>query len=41
MITVDTREKLPWSVYWTDNTYVIVTLSTSDYSNGNILINTE
>ncbi|NOR85391.1 hypothetical protein GQ473_04680 [archaeon] len=38
MITVDTREKLPWSVYWPDNTYVVATLSTGDYSNGNILI---
>ena len=38
MITVDTREKLPWSVYWPNNTYVIATLSTGDYSNGNILI---
>ena len=38
MIIVDTREKLPWSIYWPDNTYVIATLSTGDYSNGNILI---
>jgi hypothetical protein len=41
MITVDTREKLPWSVYWPDNTYVVATLNTGDYSNGNIFINTE
>lgn len=30
MITVDTCEKLPWSVYWPDNTYVVATLSISN-----------
>lgn len=33
MITVDTREKLPWSEYWPDDSYIVATLSTGDYTN--------
>lgn len=38
MITVDTREKRPWSEYWPNDSYVVTTMSTGDYSNGAILI---
>ena len=38
MITVDTREKLPWSQYWNSDIYTIATLKTGDYSNGIIKI---
>ena len=38
MITIDTREKLPWSEYWNDSIYTIATLKTGDYSNGTVSI---
>lgn len=38
MITVDTREKLPWSQYWPNGSYIVGTLKTGDYTDGKIIV---
>ena len=38
MITVDTREKHPFSQYWDCELYTVGTLETGDYTNGTIVI---
>ncbi|MDD3039607.1 ERCC4 domain-containing protein [Bacteroides sp.] len=40
MITIDTREQKPWSLTdaWSGVSFTVATLSTGDYSNGNVII---
>ena len=38
MITVDTREKHPFSLHWDSELYTVGTLKTGDYTNGTIIV---
>ena len=38
MITVDTREKHPFSIHWDCELYTVGTLETGDYTDGNIIV---